>query len=282
MLKPFQTRAICYLQLNTACMEGAAMEPMHQPYTEQILCADSTFQTVAQALCMAAGERDTRQLVRQACLSAMNIFNPDRVGLTCIVEDVFVTVCFLSRGNAPSELMVDGNMRTGFVLPKHSISESVRKYDSPIIRSRADVLDGPLAPGLIDDGVSHTLLGLPWYQGSEMGGTCVMWFNRPLHDTNLENNIARFVELLSVAFSSLVMVGERGIISGVVGLSPREQETLRAIGTGLTNKEIAQELGISLNTVKEYVRAVLKKTGCRNRSEAAIFFSRSEAASIAR
>ncbi len=38
---------------------------------------------------------------------------------------------------------------------------------------------------------------------------------------------------------------------------------------GLTNKEIADALGISIGTVKVHVHAILEATGSRNRIEAA-------------
>jgi DNA-binding CsgD family transcriptional regulator len=58
------------------------------------------------------------------------------------------------------------------------------------------------------------------------------------------------------------------------GLSTRELETLRLISTGKTNKEIAQALFISTNTVAIHVARVLAKTGASNRTEAAAYAAR--------
>ena len=55
------------------------------------------------------------------------------------------------------------------------------------------------------------------------------------------------------------------------GLTTRELETLRLIATGKTNKEIAQALFISTNTVAIHVAHVLTKTGASNRTEAAAY-----------
>jgi DNA-binding CsgD family transcriptional regulator len=53
------------------------------------------------------------------------------------------------------------------------------------------------------------------------------------------------------------------------GLSLREQEVLRLLAAGRSNQQIADELVISLNTVRRHVSNVFDKTGCANRTEAA-------------
>lgn len=55
------------------------------------------------------------------------------------------------------------------------------------------------------------------------------------------------------------------------GLSQREVEVLRLIAAGKSNREIAEELFISLNTVANHVRNILAKTATANRAEAAAF-----------
>jgi DNA-binding NarL/FixJ family response regulator len=57
-------------------------------------------------------------------------------------------------------------------------------------------------------------------------------------------------------------------------LSPREIEVLRLIAAGKSNREIADTLFISLNTVATHVRNILTKTGCANRTEAAAYAMR--------
>jgi DNA-binding CsgD family transcriptional regulator len=51
-------------------------------------------------------------------------------------------------------------------------------------------------------------------------------------------------------------------------LTPREVEVLTAISNGLTNKEVARELGISRHTVKFHVESLMRKLGVSSRAEA--------------
>ncbi|GAA3420723.1 response regulator transcription factor [Streptosporangium vulgare] len=50
-------------------------------------------------------------------------------------------------------------------------------------------------------------------------------------------------------------------------LTARETEIVQAIGRGRTNQEIADQLFISLSTVKGYVSGIMTKLGLRNRVE---------------
>jgi DNA-binding CsgD family transcriptional regulator len=52
-------------------------------------------------------------------------------------------------------------------------------------------------------------------------------------------------------------------------LTGREREVSRAVALGRSNQGIAQELGISLHTVKDHVKSILTKTRCATRSELA-------------
>lgn len=56
-----------------------------------------------------------------------------------------------------------------------------------------------------------------------------------------------------------------------VPLTKRESDVLRQLAHGLTNKEIAQALGISYETVKEHVQHILRKVGVADRTQAAVW-----------
>ncbi|WP_246065147.1 MULTISPECIES: response regulator [Aeromicrobium] len=59
-------------------------------------------------------------------------------------------------------------------------------------------------------------------------------------------------------------------------LTPRELEVLRLVAHGKSNRDIAQELFISENTVKNHIRNILEKLQMKSRMEAAMFAVRSK------
>jgi two-component system, NarL family, response regulator LiaR len=85
-------------------------------------------------------------------------------------------------------------------------------------------------------------------------------------------------EVLTTAIER-VMSGERVGLDDVVratrsrtskDLSPREQEVLALLALGRTNAEIGEQLFLSVDTVKTYVRRVFTKLGVNNRTQAAM------------
>ncbi len=53
-------------------------------------------------------------------------------------------------------------------------------------------------------------------------------------------------------------------------LSAQETEVLRLIALGRTNRQIAQELVVSLSSVKTYVQRIIKKLGVSDRTQASV------------
>lgn len=55
-----------------------------------------------------------------------------------------------------------------------------------------------------------------------------------------------------------------------IPLSPREMEILEHVTLGMINKEIANKLGISQQTVKNHMTSILKKLNVKDRTQAAV------------
>ena len=64
---------------------------------------------------------------------------------------------------------------------------------------------------------------------------------------------------------------DKGVEAYCLYQRERENEVLGQLTHGLTNKEIAQALGISYETVKEHVQHILKKIGVSDRTQAAVW-----------
>ncbi len=54
-------------------------------------------------------------------------------------------------------------------------------------------------------------------------------------------------------------------------LSDRELSVLRLLGRGAGNREIAEALALTEGTVKNYISAILAKTGLHDRTQAALY-----------
>ena len=63
-------------------------------------------------------------------------------------------------------------------------------------------------------------------------------------------------------------------------LSDRERQIAALVARGLRNRDIAQQLSISENTVKRHMQSIFNKTGARDRLELAVF-ALSELSSLA-
>jgi DNA-binding NarL/FixJ family response regulator len=72
-------------------------------------------------------------------------------------------------------------------------------------------------------------------------------------------------------FNALVKRAEEKQQFPAPALTAREVEVLRLVAKGMSNREIAEELYISENTVKNHVRNILEKLHLHNRMEAVIY-----------
>jgi DNA-binding NarL/FixJ family response regulator len=57
----------------------------------------------------------------------------------------------------------------------------------------------------------------------------------------------------------------------LAALTPRERDVLRELGTGATNRIVAERLGLSEGTVRNYVTRILAQLALTSRTQAALF-----------
>lgn len=67
---------------------------------------------------------------------------------------------------------------------------------------------------------------------------------------------------------------ERDIARRIGELTPQQFRVLQMLSTGLLNKQIAYELGISEATIKAHMTAILRKLGASNRTQAVLIAGR--------
>jgi DNA-binding NarL/FixJ family response regulator len=84
-----------------------------------------------------------------------------------------------------------------------------------------------------------------------------------------EGQIWASSEHISLAVEALVSAHPlvAADIRGLSSLSKRETQIVQSLAEGLTNREIAQQLGLSQHTIKNYLFRVFDKTGASNRIE---------------
>jgi len=83
-------------------------------------------------------------------------------------------------------------------------------------------------------------------------------------------------EMTSTLFSRIVeeaVLRGRVRVSEATDLTTRERKVIGLIGSGLSNKAIAQTLGISPHTVKSHVRNVMEKLALHSRLEIAAYLN---------
>ena len=61
------------------------------------------------------------------------------------------------------------------------------------------------------------------------------------------------------------------------GFSQRELDVLKLVSRGMTNTQVADELGITVHAIKFHLASIYRKLGVANRTEAAVAYAVGEA-----
>lgn len=90
----------------------------------------------------------------------------------------------------------------------------------------------------------------------------------------LEDKVMTYDEMLAWMDQRITRFGGQYAPDGdemFIPLSPREMEILELVTKGMSNKEIAYKLGISHQTVKNHMTAILRKLHVDDRTQAAVY-----------
>lgn len=84
---------------------------------------------------------------------------------------------------------------------------------------------------------------------------------------------ADYQECTVLLDEALMRARETGEIKVPNVLTPREKQIFLLLQKGLSNAEIAQQIGVTTGTVKTYLKSVYAKLGVQNRTQAALSIS---------
>ena len=73
-----------------------------------------------------------------------------------------------------------------------------------------------------------------------------------------------------IAAMPSVSADEHDVAARIRDLTPQQFRVLQMLGTGMLNKQIGYELGVSEATIKAHMSAILRKLGASNRTQAVL------------
>jgi DNA-binding NarL/FixJ family response regulator len=104
---------------------------------------------------------------------------------------------------------------------------------------------------------------------SNSGGTSLVEVVQLARDLELRSGITIDFQATAELGQPLVVVRVPGGTvrhgASLQALSPREREVAKLVADGLSNKQIARRLQITVGTAKHYVHQIVEKTGLRGR-----------------
>jgi len=152
----------------------------------------------------------------------------------------------LKEADIPQEILrLIGETRS---MPSMGVGDSSYTYDAKLVY-------------LIARYAEHRTLQLGCVQSSDV---CVTDFRSFLDYYERKQTEIRITVEEEQAAQQLMSV-DLDEVSRVAALSPREREVLQLIAAGKNNREIAQALYISENTVKNHITSIFNKTGVSDR-----------------
>lgn len=157
---------------------------------------------------------------------------------------------FLSDRGMPALVFLDLN------LPDSPASQSLREYSTLFEGAQVVVFSG------MDDDLRVR---------QALAGGAIGFISKALRPAEIMRALTKL--LAGESMSPLTPQGNNA--TGDSKLSPRQREVMDAIAAGLSNKEIARDLGMAAGTVKVHVREIFSRLGAHNRVEAIALYQRS-------
>ncbi len=106
--------------------------------------------------------------------------------------------------------------------------------------------------------------------GEPIGGMSLLWTDPAgsslSHDLQLITKLHRYIQLSFDAALRSSLIGWRKSLAREFGLTPREVQVVEAVCAGRSNHEVAQDLSISLATVKTHLLHIFEKMQVPNRA----------------
>lgn len=147
----------------------------------------------------------------------------------------------------------------------------LRLRDGRLTASRPDI-DAALAEALRrahrgDPALGVRGIGIPLRAGPGHAGACSVCYVLPLNcsDARQVAGAATVAVYLAAGSDALPVLG--AVLATLFGLTPAEAHLARLACDGRSVAALAQQLGVSVNTVKTHLKRVFDKTGVQRRSE---------------
>ena len=133
----------------------------------------------------------------------------------------------------------------------------------------SEMLPGVLCPALVVASTGGTVDWLP-----EAKRLAALVPDAKLFIAPREDLRSRLASLIISFLDEVGLVPDPGRSEEFPALSIREIEVLQLVASGRSNQQIADDLVISLNTVRRHISNIFAKTGVTNRVEAVSFAQR--------
>lgn len=187
-----------------------------------------------------------------------------------LADDHFLVRCGLRA-------IIEGSQDMEVVAEAEDGAQAIKLYrevrpDIAILDCRMPVMDGPQAMAAIrGEFPDARMIALSHYEGDEHIAQCLesgaaTYVFKRVVDAELPQ-VVRSVFRGQAALPADVSARLQSH-SGRSRLTDRERAVLSLIAKGKTNKEVANALGLSVNTINNYVAAILLKLGVDDRTAA--------------